>query len=182
LEGCGRDEPFETVEDANGRTLVKPQLTPPSLSELLLLAKIKRAESEAKAAKSEPRAGRVHELFTKARSRWRRSRLVIGPPPGRGGAIVLSDSPRIGGLGITLTAASFVLIVEFDFTSAIMLQCEDRVHRFGQTRHVSVEYLYANKTVDGFMLALINRKQRIFDQACDGLADPEFLLRLSKKV
>jgi SWI/SNF-related matrix-associated actin-dependent regulator of chromatin subfamily A-like protein 1 len=90
-------------------------------------------------------------------------------------------SPRIGGLGITLTAASAVLIVEFDFTSAVMLQSEDRVHRLGQSHHVSVEYLYANKTVDGFMLSLINRKQKIFDQACDGLADPDYLLRLSKK-
>lgn len=89
-------------------------------------------------------------------------------------------SPRIGGLGITLTAASAVLIVEFDFTSAVMLQGEDRVHRLGQTRHVTVEYLYADKTVDGFMLALINRKQQIFDAACDGLADPGYLLRLSK--
>lgn len=78
-------------------------------------------------------------------------------------------SPRIGGLGITLTAAS------------VMLQGEDRVHRLGQTRHVTVEYLYANKTVDNFILALINRKQQIFDQACDDLADADYLLRLSKK-
>jgi SWI/SNF-related matrix-associated actin-dependent regulator 1 of chromatin subfamily A len=70
-------------------------------------------------------------------------------------------SPRIGGLGITLTAANIVLIVEFDFTAAVMLQAEDRVHRLGQTRSVIVEYLYADKTVDGFMLALINHKQRI---------------------
>lgn len=62
-----------------------------------------------------------------------------------------------------------------------MLQAEDRVHRLGQTHHVNVEYFYANATADGFMLALINRKQRIFDQACDGLADPDYLLRLSKK-
>jgi SNF2 family DNA or RNA helicase len=39
-----------------------------------------------------------------------------------------------------------------------MLQGEDRVHRLGQSRHVNVEYLYANATVDGFMLSLINRK------------------------
>jgi SWI/SNF-related matrix-associated actin-dependent regulator 1 of chromatin subfamily A len=90
-------------------------------------------------------------------------------------------SPRIGGLGITLTAASVVLFIEFDFTAAAMLQGEDRCHRLGQTRHVTVEYIYADKTVDGFMLALINRKQQIFDKACDGLADPEYLLRLSKR-
>lgn len=89
-------------------------------------------------------------------------------------------SPRIGGLGITLTAASAVLIVEFDFTSVVMLQAEDRVHRLGQTHLVSVEYLYASATIDGFMLALINRKQRIFDQACDGLADQNYLLRLAR--
>jgi SWI/SNF-related matrix-associated actin-dependent regulator of chromatin subfamily A-like protein 1 len=90
-------------------------------------------------------------------------------------------SPHIGGLGITLTAASAVLIVEFDFTSAIMLQAEDRAHRLGQLHPVAVEYLYANATVDGFMLAMINRKQQIFDQTCDGLADPGYLLRLSKE-
>jgi len=90
-------------------------------------------------------------------------------------------SPRIGGLGITLTAATAVPIVEFDFTSAVMLRGEDRVHRVDQFRHLTVEYLYADKTIDGFVLALINRKQRIFDKTCDGLADPDYLSRLSKK-
>jgi SWI/SNF-related matrix-associated actin-dependent regulator of chromatin subfamily A-like protein 1 len=93
---------------------------------------------------------------------------------------VFVTSPRIGGLGITLTAASHVLIVEFDFTAAVMLQAEDRVHRLGQEQPVKVEYLYADKTVDGFMLSIINRKQQIFDAACDGPANPENLLRLSK--
>ena len=90
-------------------------------------------------------------------------------------------SPRIGGLGITLTAAAQVLFVEFDFTSAVLLQAEDRAHRLGQTQHVSVKYLYAEKTVDGFMMALVNRKQRIFARACDGLIDPDYLLRLSRR-
>ena len=59
-----------------------------------------------------------------------------------------------------------------------MLQAEDRVHRLGQSQHVTVEYLFADKTADGFMLALINRKQRIFDKACDGLVDANYLLKL----
>jgi hypothetical protein len=62
-------EPFAMVEGVDGRIRVKPQLTPSSLNELVLLNKIRRAENEARAARSEPRAGRVHELFTKSRTK-----------------------------------------------------------------------------------------------------------------
>jgi hypothetical protein len=68
------DEPFETVEDDNGHVLVKPKLTKPSLSELLLLAKIKRAEhvatqSRMLPARSTGSSETVKRLFAKARSR-----------------------------------------------------------------------------------------------------------------
>jgi SWI/SNF-related matrix-associated actin-dependent regulator of chromatin subfamily A-like protein 1 len=97
-----------------------------------------------------------------------------------GNARVFITSPRIGGVGITLTAATRVLFAEFDFTAAVHLQAEDRVHRIGQTRPVHVEYLYANATIDGFLLALINRKISIFGQIADGLDDPDYLTRIAR--
>ena len=64
----GEDD-FETVETNDDRVLVKPQLKPPSLSELLLLAKIRKAEREARTMNGEPSTGRVHEFLTRSKTR-----------------------------------------------------------------------------------------------------------------
>lgn len=94
---------------------------------------------------------------------------------------IFLTSPRIGGTGLTLTSAATVLFVELDLTAAALLQAEDRAHRIGQSHAVRAVYLYADKTVDGFMLALINRKSKIFNEAIEGLDDGAYLLRLAAR-
>ncbi len=94
---------------------------------------------------------------------------------------IFLTSPRIGGTGLTLTAASTVLFVELDWTAAAMLRAEDRAYRIGQTRDVRVIYLFADDTIDGFILSLINRKTKIFNKTIKGLCDQTYLLRLAVK-
>ena len=61
-----------------------------------------------------------------------------------------------GGVGITLTAADTVIFLERDWTPAINEQAEDRLHRIGQTSHVTVVILQGLDTVDTDRVAPAN--------------------------
>ena len=68
-----------------------------------------------------------------------------------------------GGVGLTLTAASNVLFVEFPFTYAACCQAEDRAHRNGQKNAVNCVYLLGRETIDEYMYELIQTKKTISD-------------------
>ena len=68
---------------------------------------------------------------------------------------------RSGGTGLTLTAASNVLFVEFPYTAADCEQAEDRAHRNGQKNAVNCTYLLGENTIDEYMYNLIQTKRAI---------------------
>ena len=68
---------------------------------------------------------------------------------------------RSGGTGLTLTAASNVLFVEWDWTYASCCQAEDRAHRNGQKNAVNCVYLLGRDTIDEYMYNLIQSKKDI---------------------
>jgi SWI/SNF-related matrix-associated actin-dependent regulator 1 of chromatin subfamily A len=68
---------------------------------------------------------------------------------------------RSGGTGLTLTAASDVLFVEFPWTFADCCQAEDRAHRNGQKNAVTCTYLLGDGTIDEYMYNLIQTKKDI---------------------
>lgn len=70
---------------------------------------------------------------------------------------------RSGGTGLTLTAASNVLFVEFPWTAADCVQAEDRAHRNGQKNAVNCVYLLGRDTIDEYMYELIQKKKDIAD-------------------
>lgn len=68
------------------------------------------------------------------------------------------------GTGITLTAASNVIFLDYPWRPADALQAEDRLHRPGQTASsVNIYQLHSRGTIDDFMVKLLEKKQRIFD-------------------
>ncbi len=81
---------------------------------------------------------------------------------------VFLGSMTAAGQGITLTAASQVLIVEQSWTPAEMDQAEDRAHRLGQTDTVIATHLVAIGTIDEPVLELINAKRQTAAQVVDG--------------
>lgn len=70
---------------------------------------------------------------------------------------------KSGGVGLTLTAASNVLFVEFPWTAADCNQAEDRAHRNGQKNAVNCVYLLGKDTIDEYMYNLIQQKREISD-------------------
>lgn len=55
---------------------------------------------------------------------------------------------RAGSVGINLTAASYVIFGELDWTPAYHRQAEDRLHRIGQKKPVFAHYLIGDGTYD----------------------------------
>ena len=86
---------------------------------------------------------------------------------------VFLGSMSAAGQGITLTAASQVLIVEQSWTPAEMDQAEDRAHRLGQRDSVTATHLIAIGTIDEPVLDLINLKRQTAAQAVDGATEAQ---------
>lgn len=68
---------------------------------------------------------------------------------------------KAAGVGITLTASSRVLFLEYPWTYADCVQCEDRAHRIGQVWPVMCTYLLGQKTIDEKLLDIILTKKQL---------------------
>ena len=72
-------------------------------------------------------------------------------------------SLKAGGLGLNLTAAEYVYILDPWWNPAVEAQAVDRTHRIGQTRSVFAYRLIAKDTVEEKVLELQNTKREIAD-------------------
>ena len=68
-------------------------------------------------------------------------------------------SLKAGGLGLNLTAADYVFILDPWWNPAIEAQAVDRAHRIGQDRHVFAYRLIARDTVEEKILQLQAHKR-----------------------
>jgi superfamily II DNA or RNA helicase len=84
-----------------------------------------------------------------------------GPP-------VLLISLRAGGVGLNLTAADHVFLLDPWWNPAVEEQAADRAHRIGQDRPVLVYRLVARDTVEERILALQERKRALAEAALSG--------------
>lgn len=75
---------------------------------------------------------------------------------------------QAGGVGITLTRASDVLFVDMDWTPALNIQAEDRLHRIGQTsNNVLVMRMNSSHPLDIRIQHLIEYKTKLMQKALD---------------
>ncbi|KAG8948963.1 hypothetical protein FRC04_009164 [Tulasnella sp. 424] len=91
------------------------------------------------------------------------SRAVLQVP------VVMLISLKAGALGLNLTAASRVFLMDPWWQSAIELQSIelqsiDRVNRIGQTKDVHVYQMVTDDTVETRVLAIQERKQLLVEQ------------------
>jgi SNF2 family DNA or RNA helicase len=72
-------------------------------------------------------------------------------------------SLKAGGLGLNLTAAQYVFLLDPWWNPAVEAQAIDRAHRIGQTNRVFAYRLIARDTVEEKVLQLQNTKRDLAD-------------------
>ena len=75
---------------------------------------------------------------------------------------------KAAGVGLTLTAANKVAIVQFPWNPGEVLQAEGRSLRIGQTKKVTVYKFIAKDTIEERIVKLLDYKQDEIDQIIDG--------------
>jgi SNF2 family DNA or RNA helicase len=67
-------------------------------------------------------------------------------------------NPTVGGYGLTLHAASYVIYFSNNYNLEVRLQSEDRAHRIGQTKNVLYIDIIAEDTVDEKIVSALDKK------------------------
>lgn len=88
-------------------------------------------------------------------------------------------SLKAGGLGLNLTAADYVFILDPWWNPAIEAQAVDRAHRIGQVNTVFTYKFITKNTVEEKILALQNSKKRLANELIT--TEESFVKSLSKK-
>ena len=70
----------------------------------------------------------------------------------------LVGNPTVGGYGLTLTAAKYVIYFSNSYNLEVRQQSEDRAHRYGQTSQVTYIDLIAADTIDEMVLHNLENK------------------------
>jgi superfamily II DNA or RNA helicase len=88
-------------------------------------------------------------------------------------------SLKAGGLGLNLTAAEYVYLLDPWWNPAVEAQAIDRSHRIGQTRNVFAYRLIARDTVEQKILDLQQKKRELADAILD--ADNRMISKLTRE-
>ena len=86
------------------------------------------------------------------------------------------------GTGHTLTAASYMIFIDCTWTAAQNGQCEDRIHRIGTSKPVTIYYLWARGTIDEKVKAIVEDKSLIADFVIDDKVSPGLESRLMEII
>lgn len=73
-----------------------------------------------------------------------------------------------GGIGLTLTAASNVLMAQYPWTPGKFVQAADRVHRMTQTKQVTIWNPVAARTIEEKIIKILAAKEKIVSDVLDG--------------
>lgn len=78
---------------------------------------------------------------------------------------------KTGGVGLTLTEASYVIHFDHWWNPALMWQADDRVHRTGQkSSQVNIYSFWTQDTIEERIYAVLKEKHLLFDEVINGLS------------
>ena len=86
------------------------------------------------------------------------------------------------GTGITLTAGSYMIFIDHPWTAAQCEQAEDRIHRIGTNKSVTVYRLITRNTIDERVLELVNDKKALSSYIIDDEVPTEYIESLRKYI
>lgn len=91
---------------------------------------------------------------------------------------------KAAGVGITLTAASNVAIIEYPDNPAWISQAIDRVHRITQLKKVMVYYLLARGTIEEIIARNLDKEKEIVTGIIDGKSpgEGELIMELIEEI
>ena len=73
------------------------------------------------------------------------------------------------GTGLTLTASSNVVFLEYPFNPGQVSQCIDRTHRIGQeAESINVWYIVAENSIDSDIAKILDGKAKVLAEVLDG--------------
>ena len=107
----------------------------------------------------------IESKYLDGRTR-RRGDVVSGFKSGEGSVFLISL--KAGGVGLTLTEADYVFVLDPWWNPAVEAQAVDRAHRIGQQRPVIVYRLVSAGTIEEKVMELKARKAALFAQVLDG--------------
>jgi SNF2 family DNA or RNA helicase len=76
-------------------------------------------------------------------------------------------SLKAGGFGLNLTEADYVILLDPWWNPAAETQAIDRAHRIGQSKNVMVYRIVATGTIEEKVMALRDRKAKLFTSVMD---------------
>lgn len=86
---------------------------------------------------------------------------------------------KSAGTGLTLTASSCTVFLEFGMTAPQHLQAEDRVHRIGQEADsVLAQYLILEDSIDQDCMNTLNKRAKHLDAVLDGKYDSQDMFKI----
>lgn len=85
---------------------------------------------------------------------------------------------QAAGVGLTLTAASDLLMIEFPWTFSAVVQAEDRIHRIGAKNACTIYYMTCPDTIDERLVDIINNKAKIHKKIFDGKNEDNLIANL----
>jgi len=95
---------------------------------------------------------------------------------------ILLLSLRAGGLGLNLTCANKLILLDPAWNPSVEEQCFDRIHRLGQTKEVEIIKFVFENSIERRMLDIQRQKQALvsgaFQKNKNGGFKPEDVLRL----
>ena len=106
----------------------------------------------------------ISHSYLDGRTRKRAERIAAFTS---GDVPVFLISLKAGGVGLNLTAADYVFILDPWWNPAVEAQAVDRTHRIGQDKSVMVYRLVSSGTIEEKVMELKARKQALFDQVVD---------------